>query len=481
MANVGVNIVEGKGVNPISGVSTSVAGLIGTFLKGPLNKATLVTSMAQFERLFGAKPAPGSKSYYAVKAFFAKVGTGSLYIVRVASSSALAASATLEDRQSSPANTLKISAKSEGIWGNAISVKVIDHHVLSTTLGANVDAAATSAVLTSVGGLEVGSDVEFDNGSDQEVVRIISIDVPNKTITWTGGLSNAYTTVNGSAQSMEFAIEVYYNGVLVETHTGLSMNDEVSFFVEKVLVSDYIIAEDLKATDTDYEDLPEVLATPTALASGADGLSDVTASDYQGLQSPKTGVYAFDDVEDLFRFCCPYPLLTDAVEATAYKALVQSMLDYADTRNTVQYYADVPYSQTPTQAVTFAGNFEGRRLAMFYPWLKVIEKSLEVWLPPSSFAMGIAVEKDARRGVHKNPGNEKIAYAIDVKYPLSTAEGEACNNAGVCAIRKFAGKGIPALRRPYPERPDRMAVHQHFRILELRRPHTRNQSARRCR
>ncbi|MHA2070112.1 MAG: hypothetical protein ACXABY_37575 [Candidatus Thorarchaeota archaeon] len=72
--NVGVNLIEGAGVSPIEGISTSVAAIIGTFERGPLNEATLVSSMAQFEAIFGIVPAPGSTSYYSVKAFFKKVG-----------------------------------------------------------------------------------------------------------------------------------------------------------------------------------------------------------------------------------------------------------------------------------------------------------------------------------------------------------------------------------------------------------------------
>lgn len=438
---VGVNVVEGQAASPISGVSTAVASIIGTFHKGPLNKATLVTSMAQFEATFGDRPAAGSTSYYSVKAFFAKAGTGQLYIVRVASGTAAKALVNLDD--AAAADTLRISALSEGAWGNSLAVKPIAHNILTTTLQTSIIAGATSAVLTSVGGLEVGSDIEFDNGTNQEQVRLTAVDAANRTVTWVGGLINPYTTANATVTSLEFGLEVYLNGVREELLTGYSMNPDVSFFVQKALVSSYISTLDVKATKDDtYEDLPAPLSVPVPLTSGADGLSDVLASHYQGSQAAKTGVYALDEVDNLFRFACPDPLLTDAVEETALIALTQSMLDYADARANIQYYGDIPDDKTPSQAVTFAENFEGRRLAMFWPWVKVLENGSDIYLPPSAFVLGAAVDKDYRKGIHYSVGGEKLAYAIDLKYHVSRDEGETLNDAGVNTIRKFIGAGI---------------------------------------
>lgn len=444
MANrhVGVNLVEGAAVSPVQGISTAISALIGNFERGPVNKATLVTSMAQFESIFGSKPAPytGSTSYYSVKAFFKKAGSAPLYIVRVASSTVLAATRTFND--SGAAATLKVDAKSPGSWGNAISVAVAASALLTTAPSATISAGATQATLNSVDGLEVGSDIELDNGTQQEYRRITAVDKAAKTITWTTGLTNTFTTANGVITSLEFQLSVYVNGVLVETHTGLGMNPNTTFFVEKKLSSDYIVATDVKATkDNDYQDLPAA-ATVIALTTGADGLADVTASDYTGSQTAKSGVYALDGVSDLFRFCCPNPILTDVDVSVAWTTLTQALMDYADGRATVMYYGDIEYAKSVANTVTFSGSFASRRLAFFWPWMKVVESGLDVWLPPSSFVIGAAVTKDARVGVHKNVGNESLPYATDLEYHVSQAEGETLNNAGVCTIRKLPGLGI---------------------------------------
>jgi len=439
--HVGVNIKEGKSISSVSGVSTQIAGIIGNFVKGPLDKATLVTSFADFIKKFGDAPATGSTSWYSVKAFFAQTGNANLYVVRVAGT-AIKASKTFQDPN--VVDTLKVEALNEGAWGNKLSVDVGTYNILSTTLASDASSGETEATLVSIEGLEIGSYVHFHDDTNDEYVEVISIDTADKKIHWSGVLTNTFDSDNTTVTSVEFALKVYQNNVLVETWQGLTINDNPSFFCEKVIndVSNYITVTDLKDSDTDYQDLPDATSGAESLSGGADGLSDVIADDYKGLQSSKTGVYAFDEVDSLFRFCCPNPILTDADQDVAYKAVVQAMLDYADARVTVQYYADVQYNKSVSDAVTFAGNFTGRHAAMFYPWLKVYENSTPVWLPPSSFVLGAAVAKDYSRGVHKSIGNESLNYAIDLKYHVSISEGETLNDAKINTIRKFTGQGI---------------------------------------
>ena len=106
------------------------------------------------------------------------------------------------------------------------------------------------------------------------------------------------------------------------------------------------------------------------------------------------------------------------------------------------FYGDVPYGKTPTTATSWAAGFSGRRLVLCWPWLTVLENDQTVALPPSAFVLGAAVEKDFRRGIHKNVGNEKLPYATGLEYYVSRAEGEVVNDAGIVCIRKFTPGGI---------------------------------------
>jgi phage tail sheath protein FI len=116
-----------SGVKPIEGVGTSTAAFIGITAKGVPNKATFITSWSDFVRKFGYL-IPGSYLPYAVQQFFNNGGKR-CYIVRVLSDAASrAALVNLPSQElNTPArDTLRISAKGNGAWGNALAVQIED-------------------------------------------------------------------------------------------------------------------------------------------------------------------------------------------------------------------------------------------------------------------------------------------------------------------------------------------------------------------
>jgi len=442
---VGVNVIEGKSISPIAGMATNVSAIIGNFEKGAVNTPTLVGSMADFISKFGDKPATGTTGWLSVKGFYESMGNGfaPLYIVRIASDSATASSKMLVDQNGTPANTLKVEASSPGTWGDNLQIAVNQDNYLTTSPAVNIDASAESATLKSVSNLQIGSYIQFDNGSQQEIVQLTGVNSATKEIAWSGGLTYAYTTANGTITSLEFEIVVYKNGFEVERWPNLSIVDTVDHYCETIINgnSNYITVTDQKVSDVDENDIPATLIK-TSLTGGDDGLDDVEGSDYEGVQASKTGIYALDGIPNLTRFCIPNPELTDVDADAAYQSLVQAGIDYAESRSTVMFYFDVPAGKTPTEAVTFRNNFESKNAALFYPWLTVNAFNAETDVPPSSFALGAAVKKDYVRGIHKNIGNTKLAWAIGLEYDLSVAEAETTNDANICNIRAFAGSGI---------------------------------------
>lgn len=121
-----------SGVRPIEGVGTSTAAFIGVTAKGVPNKATFITSWAQFVRKFGYL-IPSSYLPYAVSQFFNNGGKR-CYIVRalnvVSSKSATFDIGDRETMNTPPvANarpTLRVTANGAGKWGNGLLVTVQD-------------------------------------------------------------------------------------------------------------------------------------------------------------------------------------------------------------------------------------------------------------------------------------------------------------------------------------------------------------------
>jgi phage tail sheath protein FI len=130
-------------VKPIEGVSTSTAGFVGVADRGPVPgfpmpigeqpRPPLITSFAEFERVFGGFRAD-SYLAYAVQNFFDNGGRRA-YVVRVVvTDDAPAGEATpdntelagvgLADRENAAQSTLAVVARSPGAWANTLGIDV---------------------------------------------------------------------------------------------------------------------------------------------------------------------------------------------------------------------------------------------------------------------------------------------------------------------------------------------------------------------
>ncbi|PIR19821.1 MAG: hypothetical protein COV45_09210 [Deltaproteobacteria bacterium CG11_big_fil_rev_8_21_14_0_20_47_16] len=85
--------------------------------------------------------------------------------------------------------------------------------------------------------------------------------------------------------------------------------------------------------------------TATNLAGGADGLSGLDDDDWIGNPATRTGLYAFDDIDDAFGLACP--------ENTS-PAVVAAGVAYCENREDMVYYAEPPASvDSAEEAIDF--------------------------------------------------------------------------------------------------------------------------------
>ncbi len=103
-----------SGNRAIAGVATSNTAFVGTFGRGPVNRATRVTSFGEFERIFGGLHA-GSETSYAVRAYFLNGGSVA-FIVRATAGSPATSTASVDD--------LDFAAASPGTWGDRIRIGI---------------------------------------------------------------------------------------------------------------------------------------------------------------------------------------------------------------------------------------------------------------------------------------------------------------------------------------------------------------------
>ncbi len=113
------------GAKPIEGVGTSTGAFVGIAEKGIKDKAVLVTNWSQFVKEFG-NFIPNGYLAYAVYSFFAEGGT-SCYVARASSDKAKSSIVTVKDKDGAGAvDILSITARSEGSWGNRVTVVIED-------------------------------------------------------------------------------------------------------------------------------------------------------------------------------------------------------------------------------------------------------------------------------------------------------------------------------------------------------------------
>ncbi|ULQ53226.1 phage tail sheath family protein [Flavihumibacter fluvii] len=140
-----------SGVRTIMGVSTSIAVFIGRTKKGPLNIPVQCLSYTAFVREFSDEYA-GSELAQSVKLFFLNGGT-ECFVVRVADN---AKSADVVLRNLTPADVLKVSAKSAGLFGDDIRIGISYN-------GPNPEATFNMEIFrwtTNVSGQRVKADLE---------------------------------------------------------------------------------------------------------------------------------------------------------------------------------------------------------------------------------------------------------------------------------------------------------------------------------
>jgi phage tail sheath protein FI len=109
-----------SGVRTIIGVSTANTAFIDFFKRGPMNKAVLINSLADFERTFGGLDTRSEASYGIMQYYLN--GGQTAWVIRVAKGTPLPATVTLTTGGSLPANSLVVNAASEGVWGNNLQV-----------------------------------------------------------------------------------------------------------------------------------------------------------------------------------------------------------------------------------------------------------------------------------------------------------------------------------------------------------------------
>ncbi|MFS0726548.1 phage tail sheath family protein [Paenibacillus sp. 1P07SE] len=422
---------------PLSGVSTSVAGFLGVAERGPSEGLPqLVTNMNEFKKTYGSYLSDkqfGSYRYlaYAVEQFFVNGGS-SAYIMRVVPADA--AVAVSDD----PLFTVE--ARNPGAWGNQIKVILESASKAKTqifeSLGDNKYRVKNSA------GFHAGDVVNYADGeavTSANVVtvfdNIIELDeaLPEDAVD-TGLLPTK------TLSTAEFTVHVAY-GSESETFEACSFNAGAPTYVDTVLSKSELVSvtADSKAKLTR---LFKKDAAPYSivLSGGSDGsLSGIDPASYMGEDNGpgrRTGIQAFVDNDQVSIMAVPG--VTDPSVQLALVAHCEGL----GSRFAI---LDIPREKTKIQDVlTHRELFDSSYAALYNPWLQVYDplEKRNIFVPPAGSVAGVYARSDSTRGIEKAPANEVIrgVTGLDVQY--NRGEQDVLNPKGVNLIRSFSGQGI---------------------------------------
>lgn len=209
--------------------------------------------------------------------------------------------------------------------------------------------------------------------------------------------NNTQVKITNDTREGTFIMEVYNNGVQVESWGNLTKDQASRFYVETymTLVSDFIRITD----DTD------VLAPPLngtySLTGGTDGIpSDPDDQDDLIIGSPIdfSGIYSLSEPEQ-------FDIDLIAVPGHASTPVVLALIDMCQNfRQDCLAIIDPPFGLTVSEIVAWQNGthplnttrFDTDFAALYWPWVKMRDSfnQVDVWVPPSGSVMATMARSD---------------------------------------------------------------------------------------
>jgi phage tail sheath protein FI len=383
-------------VHTITGVATSIAAFVGWAPMGPTDKAVLVQSWSEYQRLFGGLY-PNVYLGYAVNQFFGNGGSQA-YIVRIVdTTSGTLATASL----GTEIGGLTLYASSPGKWGNSIQVSLTLSPADASRFSILVQQATTTGSTTTYTTLENFTNLSFNPADPQGNYVVAVIDNDSSYLTFVDPLTGAPPSGPPSGSP----------AALTGTPLGASGGGT-------------------NGADGD-------VLYPTVGSTGA----FETALNIGGAAG--SGIPLLDGV---FFNLLVVPGMTDAPTISK----LQTFCQLPDNR--AFYIVDAPQDATISKLGTSgpAGSSAGAittepessNSAYYFPWVSApdpLAGNRPALFPPSGFVAGVYAATDASRGVWKAPAGlgAGLSGISGLQYTLSDSQNGTLNTQAINCLRTF--------------------------------------------
>ena len=442
----------------IEGVSTSTTAFVGPTRKGPIANPTnatpeLITSFGDFERIYGGfeklqfvesgTPKP-AHNYIAnaVKNYFDNGGRR-LFVARVGSGGAAAASAFIGPEASPDADKFRFVARTPGQMGNG---QVTTTLVQADASPRGMKGAPNGTILVDGSAIYRKSGKDWIQDDDTRFLFDSSSD------SWFDGTTEIPAASSANAKFVTLNVlasdadgnENFYEGLgLIAGHpafVGDIMSPTPSRRIDD-LENTFAIEIGSNVGTFGLHTILGTDAGTVRLENGSDGSEPTTSSYTDPLR-------ALELIEDISIVAAPG---YSSFKKTAREGIQDALITHAEKRRAYRIAVlDTPQAQTPTQALAVKSRIDSSYAALYHPWIysanplsRPDDASVprEILLPPSGFVCGIYARNDNTRGVSKSPGNETVRGALRFETDIGFADQELLNPRGINCLRFFPGRG----------------------------------------
>lgn len=243
-----------------------------------------------------------------------------------------------------------------------------------------------------------------------------------------------------------FNISVKVGGDVVEHYEGLNF-ERGDKNVKTALEQSRIIEVEVA---TGAKDLVPAVGS-FQLAGGEVTTKAVTAIDYKGDVTARTGMGGLEPLDDVTMICAPDLMMgyqSGELDLKGVQAVQTNIISYCELARYCFAILDAPPGLTPQQMIEWRNtvNYDTTRAALYYPWIEVADltggNGRTRTIPPSGYVAGVYARTDNTRGVHKAPANEVIRGVLSLDVQVTKGEHDLLNPKGINVIRSFPGRGI---------------------------------------
>jgi hypothetical protein len=464
-----------KKIAPIKMTIKCLTGFIGLAEKGPLHKPVKVTHFKEFTDIFG-----GFTDFaylaYAVFGFF-NCGGKECIVVRTAHlaneqdeeevrKNAAAKAYLVVKSPGAEQDVLKISATSEGMWGDGIQIKLWYVPEVTTKITKSVKAGSSIFHVQSTADMQAGDVICIYNANKREYKRISSIN--EDAIHISTPLVNEYTADKNQVFCEKVLVNLLVlNKKCMEEYLYLSLRPgDTNYYINEVNNRSQLI-ECTELSDQENgrdiiqrDDIPGEIFFKN-LNYGRNGILGLTPADFigyfKGLEIYK-GIGVFEAFQDMNLIACPdLTVFQELVYGEKEKnraldamfAVQAAMINQCERLVNRFAILDCPVMDNPIHLIKWRDRFDTKYAALYYPRIEMINPEdmrglSSIFIPPSGHIAGSYVDSDTNEGIFRAPANKLISGIVGLERIIDKEEYEMLYPLGINCMRYIPGKGVKA-------------------------------------